>query len=578
MKFIFAFVILNLFLTSATAQILKPSPKSICGPFYILEKQLFFTQFFSKNDKLLICGSEAPGWGSIPENQALFHIKSILEAKGYFSPQIKKEKDRILIDPGEVSRIKNIRFQSDPPDFQDKIFRGVKDKPMTPEALENIKDWTYSRLRAMGYPCPQVAIQAGYEDESILVKINPGQRLHLMEVIRPVDLDLKPQVFERHEAFDVGDWFNGDLLSLTSRRLVENDIVQFSHFEDYCLPRGAVAKEVALLGKPRTLIFAIGASTEELPIFKTEWKNSRLDEYGSSVLVTLYTSPRLQSLKTSSELYWIPSLPPFYILPSAEIRRESEPTYKAILQEFQLGVGHKNDDSRHRYAFSYLPTYTIENTLEGEGPGRIQYFSFETGFQMTSHYFEFFRMTPQEGYQLAASWKAQRQGLGSEFSADLLKISGTHLWNLGRLDPPLTVVGVRFGHSVVTTAQIDEIPASFRLFLGGAEDVRGFSRKSINNLNLGYQTTSFLGLEGRFLEVLPYKLQPFIFSDFAKVGDQAWEWNKDTYLSPGLGVRWQSPIGALRGTVARGYILNQDNTKSQPNQELNFYLSYGREF
>lgn len=550
----------------------------ICGPYYVTQEGIRIGQIFSQNDKLLICGSDTPGWREVPESQALFHIRAILNSQAHFSPKISRHDDRIVIDPGPVSTIESVVFKNDPPGFKDKVFRGFEDQAMTPKALEDAKNWTISRLRAMGFPCPEVSVRAAYQNEVLEVDMKPGPRQLLTQVFRPQTAELKEEVFRRYDAFNVGDRFNADLLALTSRRLLEDDIADFAHFEDHCTPNGAIAYERAILGKPRTLIFAVGASTEELPIFKTEWKNTRLDTDGSSVTLAFYASPRLQSLKASSELYWFHEIPPLYFQPSAEVRRESEPTYKAFLQEFQFGLGHKHDDSQHRYIFTYSPTYTVEKTIEGEGPGHLQYLSFETSFEIISHYFEFFKATPQEGYEFGVQWTAQREGIGSTFSADLIGFNGTVLWNIGSFDPPLTVLGIRFGHSVVTTSTLDNVPASFRLFLGGAEDVRGFSRKSINNANLGFQTTSYAGLEARTLAILPFNLQPFIFNDFAKVGEENWTWAKTTYMSPGVGVRWQSPLGALRGTVAKGMILNEDARKPQPKEEWNFYLSYGREF
>jgi outer membrane translocation and assembly module TamA len=550
----------------------------LCGRFYVLKETLSFTQLFGKNDQLLICGSDVEGWQHVPQAQALYHIRVILNSQGYFSPSVRAEGEKLVIDPGPRSFVRKIIFKNDPEGFKDLIFRGIQDKPLTPAAITNVKDWSRSRLRAMGYPCPEVEVRAAYETETLEILLTPGPKLKLKKVIRPETAELLPQAFIRQDAFQIGDFFNADLLNLTSRRLITSDLAQFAHFEDRCTGSGAEATEKVILGKPRTLIFAVGASTEELPIFKTEWKNSRIDPFGSTLTGSFYASSRRQSLAGSAQLYWFPQIPELYVLPTVEVRRETEPTYKSLSEEFQFGLAHVNDDSHNRYTFQYLPTYTIEDTLEGEGPSHVNYFSFETRFQIMSHYFEYYQATPQEGYAFNGYWQAQRDGLGSPLSLDLLNFNGTYLINLGRFDPPLTVLGVRFGHSVLMTSDLAGTPASFRLFLGGADDVRGFSRKSINNANSGYQTTSYLGVEARFLEMLPWQLQPYVFIDGAKVGETAWTWEQSTYISPGVGVRWQSPVGSLRGSVAKGGILKKDLSKPQPKEEWNFYLSYGREF
>lgn len=554
----------------------------LCGPYYILN-DLFSTalkinQLFNKNDLMLVCGADVPGWRNIPKSQALYHINTILKSSGYYSPKITEDEGKVIIDPGERRFIKKVIFKNQPQGFSDRVFRGIEGKPMTSESLENTKKWALSRLRSIGYPCPEVSVQASFERETLEMSLNPGPKLRLVLVNRPEVEELRADVFKRYDAFSLNEDFNADLLTLSSRRLTDQEITQFSHFEDQCTPDGAVANQQVILGKPKTFIFSFGASTEELPIFKVDWKNTRLDPYGSTLTSSLHLSPRLQALSAGSQLYVFHNNPYVYVGPGVSVKRTSEPTFKALTQDFKFNIGHHHDDSSHRYSFRYTPLYTVEKTLEGEGPDHLQYFSFETAFSIMSHYYEFFRSAPQEGYVFSAIWRAQRDGIGSELSADLIQLEGSYLMNFGKLDPPLYVLGVRYGHSTLLTSDIDLTPFTYRLYLGGADDVRGFSRKSINNDNRGYLTTSYVGLEARFLETLPLKLQPLIIFDAAKVGNLPWTWEQSTYLSPGVGLRWQSPIGAFRSTLAKGSIANKELSQPQPKEEWNFYVSYGSEF
>ena len=48
------------------------------------------------------------------------------------------------------------------------------------------------------------------------------------------------------------------------------------------------------------------------------------------------------------------------------------------------------------------------------------------------------------------------------------------------------------------------------------------------------------------------------------------------YTAPGLGLRWASPVGTLRATLARGFASRQLAEDPIPN--LQFFLSFGREF
>ena len=566
-----------LFLQPSFGEIL--SSKKICGPYELTEAQLPGGSLFSKNDLLLICGDEsAPGWSEIPRNQALYQIQTVLKSQGYFQSKIEDQGERVLVTPGPRSTVKKVEFKNAPPNFKDVIFRGYKGQAITPTTLSNTKDWTTSRLRSIGYPCPSVSVSANAKEESLTLNLKPGPKLRIIEVDRPKDSPYDDSAWQRYDAFKVHQYFNADLLTLTSRRLLENDMAQFAFFKDLCKLDGAHVFQNVSLAPPRSLLFSFGASTEEAPIAEVEWKHSRLDAAGSNVSANLYGSPRRQSLKMQSELYWFHFWKELYFFPGVEIRRENEPNYKTLSQHFQWGLGHRNDDSRHRYSFRYTPMYTVEKTLEGAGPTNIQYFSFRTSLTLTSHYFEYFKTTPQQGYQLNVDWSAQREGIESPLSLDQFNFSGTWLSNYGKWDPPLAVLGVRFRHSVNVTSSESEVPFTYRLYLGGKDDIRGFSRNSINNLDQGYRTVSYLGLESRFLEVLPYKIQPYLFYDFAKVGVQHWSWDQSIYASPGFGLRWQSPIGSFRGSLSRGMISQKDEQVSQPKEQWNFILTYGQEF
>ena len=202
--------------------------------------------------------------------------------------------------------------------------------------------------------------------------------------------------------------------------------------------------------------------------------------------------------------------------------------------------------------------------------------SLKIAADVTSHYFEYFRNSPRKGHNLSISLTPYKS-LSDNFneSGTVLDIGGTFLSDFNQGDFPNFILGTRFFFKNIVTDEISTIPQTYRLYLGGQEDIRGFGRKSINNNEIGYTSVAHLSFEGRFTHILPYKLQPFIFYDFAKSGVKSWSFTSDLYHSPGLGLRFESPVGNFRFNLAYGFI--QNNTSSI-REGTNFLFSYGREF
>lgn len=106
--------------------------------------------------------------------------------------------------------------------------------------------------------------------------------------------------------------------------------------------------------------------------------------------------------------------------------------------------------------------------------------------------------------------------------------------------------------------------------------MRGFARKQLPSSGDGYLTVLYEGLELRIVEVLPWGLQPLVFLDGAMAGARAGTLDPAVFYSPGVGIRWASPFGAVRGTLGRGFVLQADSGSVAPGYQ--FFFSFGREF
>jgi translocation and assembly module TamA len=116
-------------------------------------------------------------------------------------------------------------------------------------------------------------------------------------------------------------------------------------------------------------------------------------------------------------------------------------------------------------------------------------------------------------------------------------------------------------------------------FFPDDSDLRGARRLGVPGDPVGLLTTLYDGVELRLGDVLPYRLQPLVFVDAAMGGRSSLKLDPNVYWSPGFGVRWGSPVGSVRATLARGLVWRRDPAAEVLlTPQWRFFLSLGREF
>jgi outer membrane translocation and assembly module TamA len=334
------------------------------------------------------------------------------------------------------------------------------------------------------------------------------------------------------------------------------------------------------IGKFRLLRFGVGASTEELPFADVWYRNAKLDARASSYTASAHASPILQSLDFSSELYVVPGSRLFYFGPRLRFERRKERAYTLDKTTTGGDLGRAWDTQDLRIQGRAGPTLNYENTAAGAGPKEAKYVSWEAQLSVTSHAYEAFSRDQYEGWTTELNYHGQRDRVGSSVNADRYDLNFKHLWNLGAYSPPLFILASRVDLTLVDSKadDRDSLPIDYRVFYGGDQNQRGFSRESLNNGGHGYLTALGLGLELRLIEQLPYHLQPFLLWDGTRLGAGRYSFDSPKFMSTGVGIRWPSPFGTLRGTVARGQIGDGNRVSAAYQQEWVYFVSFGQEF
>lgn len=555
----------------------------LCEHIYLREGRLKL----DRNEKVLVCGAGqdgGEGWREVPLAQAQYQIKVLLQNQGYLHPRFERRADILDVWSGPLETA--ARFEVNGADgLLDPVKkREVIGQPLTPAMLDEIKRWADSGLRARGYACPRIDVRAEAWNRAVIADIEKGSRLRVGKVLYSGLDGLDPETMARYQAFQAGDWYDVRDTQVTVARLLADGLFQSAYFINGCHDGRTDLSLVTSIGKPRIFRFGVGASTEEFPFARAWYKNARLDSRASSFTASVYASSRTQSLDVSSALYHVPWSRRAYFGPRFFAAREYESAYEVTRAKLGADLGRMWDWRRARLQARLGPTLNYVNTVQGIGPQALSFLSWEGSLTAMNRAFELYSRDQYEGWMADLEYRGQRRGVGSPINVDRYEVNYKYLWNVAGYAPPLFVLGSRLqavgvgGNPVALGENRDVLPVDYRVFYGGDQNLRGFNRQSLDNQGYGYLTALYLGFELRLVEELPYRLEPFLLFDSAQLGNRRFTLDAPLFTSQGMGLRWASPFGTLRGSAARGRIFHEDQSTQGYPQEWVFFLSFGQEF
>lgn len=539
----------------------------------------------NKNEKILVCGLDKgpEGWKEIPILQAQLHLRAILQNSGYLSPKFQENEGQLSVWRGAITKITALNSEVDVHVLDTTKKRHIVGQPLVPEKLNDVEAWANTEVRSRGYACPELNVEAHGWDGTMLLKTKLGDKKKFGELNIEGLEGLHRSVIERYQPFEIGDNYDIRKAKIMTDRLLSDGLFQSAFFETHCDQDSAILDLKTSVGKSKIFRFGIGASTEEIPFIDVSFRNARLDNEASSFTTTLHASPHLVSLAAGSELYWLPEWSKVFLGPRIKFAREIEDSYQTDSSKIGGDIGYRWDFWDSRLSTKLGPSLNIVKTARGLGPNS-SYPTIDASIVAMSHRYEIQIWQQYEGWDGGFFFRGHRKGLGSQVDVNRYEFNYKYLWNIGAYSPPLFVLGTRFQGITIDTIEPSSeqltslIPVEDRIFAGGDDNLRGFPRKSINNGGKGYLNFLSLSFELRLIEELPYHMQPFLLWDVAQLGKEHNTLDSAVYTSEGLGLRWQSPIGTLRGSLAKGKIQNEVNADESYPEQWVLFLSYGQEF
>lgn len=160
------------------------------------------------------------------------------------------------------------------------------------------------------------------------------------------------------------------------------------------------------------------------------------------------------------------------------------------------------------------------------------------------------RLNPTKGYKQNYKIQLGSKNLLSDVDMAIVNTNWKFLYSLGENNNHQFVGGASLGY--IFTDNFKKVPYNLRFFEGGDQSLRGFDYKGLSPIEQGYK----VGGQAKAIGTLEYNYQfkegwrAALFTDFGNAYDE--KFKNPTEYSIGLGIRWNSPIGAIRLDVASG--------------------------
>ncbi len=563
--------------------------EQLCGVFYITKNN---DLSLGTMERRLVCGDTSSGaighpWAEIPPNQMAYFLKGFLQTRGYHHPDFVQDGDRLYLKLGPISRFKNLKLLGGPEGWQPPTRRLLVGEPLTPSLLNNTQTWALGQIIDEGYACAEGSIEGDPDTGETAVFYQPGVRKRIRSLELTGETGVSEGALNRYNAFVLNDFYKERMIGLTRRRTLEDGFLQTLVMTTKCGPGDEVTiRRDVSLGPPRTVRIGIGGSTQQGPLMKAILRETRIGEAASSAQAQINASYlneniNYQSLIANFKWYYLPGENRYSLTPRIEFKHEALDIHDLRSITIDLLQGWTFDTTQGHYDLRAGPGFISETQERSNADHIIKTGYLEVGGRWTDHDFEWFNTSPRTGEYIDVTGLFALQRLGSNFTAQKIQVSGEKLWTVGAFDPPLFIIGTRFNFATVLTptATALDLPTRFLTVLGGDADLRGYSFDSLPRSGIGALTGANASVEGRLHDVLFRIIDVFSFLDTGVLGTQAnGQFDQPIFWSPGVGFRWESPLGVLRFYVARRFATNQDESKEPYDKAFRVGVTFGQEF
>lgn len=522
----------------------------------------------SANEITLICGDpNDAAYQNIPLYQANLYLSGFLQARGYlnFISEIKNNqlvvetKSKTMISSAKIKAISplsadDLRF------LQDHLNIHFLGNVLTPEQLNTMEADLTRLLKERGYACSDISSKALASDGSVTLEINNTHPMVFGSLITEKIKGINPKAFERLYPFKPGAAYDVKKLELTEKRFLRSGIVEGSYFEETCRSSSVDLEHRLLEGPPRLVRLGIGLSTEVGPMTRARWSHQRKGSMASYRELNLQASFKDQQARALMDEYLWENSPRRSLLASIEWKRESQEDYEEMTFTVRPHLKWSVDTKRHSWQWILGPSFSVgrysTDNIEASDQENYSSTSFEGQIHTMSHTFEYYDFHQQEGHKISLNLDLRHPDLGFKEPLAMGQLSALKIRPFTRMGKGFLVGAFRTNFSstwVEPKVELDSLPPSVKHFGGGSDDIRGYRLNTLpKNDGLGALTKLGVKMELRKTHTFISTLESVAFLDMMKFGLKPFELDETLWYSPGIGLRWLSPIGLIQGYVAKG--------------------------
>jgi outer membrane translocation and assembly module TamA len=544
----------------------------------------------SEGEKKLICGDpEDEAYKIIPIYQAKYMLQGFLQSRGYSHPRFIYNKEILDIFTEEKSRVNiievNTNNQIDTKEFKGDILQRFRKEVITPKLLDDIEAGVKSKARNKSYPCVKISSIVEPLEEKVTLTLSDLKSFNFGPLTQEQIEGINQVALKRFTSFKSEDPFAESELLLTEKRYVRQGVVQGTYFQENCdLANNSFSlQQNFIIGLPHTIRFGIGASTELGPMARINWTNQRYDSMASTLEARLQASFKNQSIILQANSFFWESFPRRSLNSELSFVRSDQLTFNESIAKFKPQIQWSRDTQFRFWQWALGPTLIASTYKTDLNPNSK---SFTTGavegdLLSKTHSYEIFDLHPEEGEFFQFNFDFRHPSLG--FIDPLLKLDLSYLkliW-LGSLGKGSSVAGFRISTSttwVKESVQSSSLPPSVKYYGGGSDDLRGFNLNSLpDNNGLGALTKLSAKLELRKTYFFIPTIEVFTFLDTSYFGTKSWNLEPRLWYSPGLGIRWLSPIGLVQTYIART-LTNKPSANHAQDEGTLFFFGMGGVF
>lgn len=522
----------------------------------------------SPNEITLICGDpNDPAYKNIPLYQANLYLAGFLQARGYlnFISEIKdnqlyiETKNKTLIRTTKISALSQISAD-DLALFQEHLDVQFVGKTLTPQELNTMEADVTRLLKERGYACADISSKALASNGLVSVVIENTDPMVFGNLVTEKLKGINPRAFERLYPFKTGASYDIKKLELTEKRFLRSGIVEGSYFQETCRSPYVDLEHRLLEGPPRLVRLGIGLSTEVGPMTRARWSHQRKGSMASYRELNLQASFKDQQARALMDEYLWEDSPRRSLLASVEWRREAQEDYEEMLFTIRPHVKWSVDSKNHNWQWILGPTFSVgrfsTDNIEASDQENYSSTSLEGQIQTMSHTFEYYDFHQQEGHKISLNVDLRHPDLGFKEPLALGQLSALKIRPFTRLGKGFLIGAFRTNFSstwVEPNVELEALPPSVKHFGGGSDDIRGYRLNTLpKNDGLGALTKLGVKMELRKTHTFISTLESVVFLDLMKFGAKPFELDETIWYSPGLGLRWLSPIGLIQGYMAKG--------------------------